>query len=103
LLDYNSLDLSSGPIRFIDGMTKIQFKGKKHNDKNVELKRKSRKDEPSCFGFLSKNVIKISTEETEVIPINSIEGLIIGPQSLTFKQYLRENFLSSFLARIKYD
>jgi hypothetical protein len=89
ILDYNSLDSYQGPLIFVDGMSEIKFNGKKVVEDFEES--------ATCSAFIRKqlrnfNRLNISNVQLQTIPLNSVEGLIYGPKSVTFKQYIKTNF-----------
>ena len=105
ILDYNSLEVYMGPLTFSDGMSTIRFNGKRVNKSKILTRRSY---SVSCTTFLKHQLFKfeqlnISNVQAHSIKTNSILGLMYGPHSVSFKQYLKNNFRDSKIMSQKCD
>ena len=83
-IEYNSLEKISGFLFFEDGLNYIKFS--EHHQKNEN------NGNFSCMSHLKKlrddwNA-GLRPKCKETVKVQSIDGLIIGPYSATFKRYL---------------
>lgn len=102
-LEYNSLEVYIGPVVFEEGTTKMRFKGKAFKPKTKDKE----KSNASCVGLAYKKIfnfgsINISTCD-ETLQLVTILGIIYGPHSGTFKQYMKLQYRNEDLMKKKYD
>jgi hypothetical protein len=101
LLEYNSLEVYIGPVIFEEGTTKMRFKGKV-----FKTKTKQKSNNASCLGLAYKIFdfrIKDIVSCDETILLVTILGIIYGPHSATFKQYMKLQYRNEELMNNKYD
>ena len=94
-----------GPFTFSDGMSTIKFNCKRISQNKIKSKRSY---SVSCSTFLKQQLFRfeqlnISKIYTDSIKTNSILGLIYGPHSVSFKQYLKNNFRNKTIMNQKCD
>jgi hypothetical protein len=90
-LDYYSLESSFGSLTFSDGMSMLVFRGKQMTEKEFKRQR-TRQQEPKgikekVLQFFGK--LKINPFVNDFIKMNTILGILYGPHSFSFKQYMR--------------
>ena len=93
-LDYYSLDKYHGHLTFADGLTKIDFKGNRIVTEQDKLQQKQKQSNSQCFNFFMEKRfnlenINITHKISDVVSIKTIMGVMVGPHSATFKEYLR--------------
>ena len=106
-LDYHTLETLKGPLTFVEGMQKLSFKG----TRQVKIK-KPKSSSISCTSavylkFFGSRVEKIKEMNTmyyeEKIPLNHVKGIVYGPHSISFKQFMRMNITNTEMQNIKFD
>lgn len=91
LLDYNSCELFYGSLNISEGLSKFIFKGKqvciRHDSKNEHMHSNKAFSQPieECF------------------KVNQVTGMIIGPHSVSFRQYMKLTFLNQDVQNKRFD
>lgn len=92
LLDYNTCDLFYGSLNVTEGLSKFVFKGKK-----------------VCFSHQSKeetsqgNNHAFSQPLEEKFTVNQVTGMIFGPHSVSFRQYMKLTLFNQDVQNKRFD
>jgi len=84
-LEYYSLEKYLGHLTFAEGLTKIEFKG------NRIVSESQKQEEQSRSRFKLDN-INITNKASDTVNIKTILGVMLGPDSATFREYIRRQF-----------
>lgn len=91
LLDYNTSEVYYGNLNITEGLSKFEFKGKQ-----VCLGHYSRSGHTDANRAFSQHF-------EEYFRVNQVSGIIFGPHSVSFKQYMKLTLFNEEVQNKKYD